>query len=195
VVRAVRQGDIETVFGKETEVEVNAGTHYKYRATIRRVDVAKVLSQEVGYIDYGSFTDTISDPDRKRTYSTVAEALSEYQSLPSSTSPPRPGSPFKSYQWEMFNPMGRLLCTVAGFWRVHRGWPTRFVLPEGAVDAIRRYHLTPPGFRLLQSRLQLVPTPSEGLYVAVDDQARSLAYGASVIEESVCEAEKWFGFK
>lgn len=62
LVRARVEGDIERVFPKAKVIE-GAGTDYKYRASIPKWIVSKIMRKEIEKIDYDNFKDSIPATD------------------------------------------------------------------------------------------------------------------------------------
>lgn len=81
VVRARIKGDLENVFGNQHDVEVDAGTDYKFRMALDKTYVKDVISNRIDNIDYGNFKDSISkkDYDRKERYGGVWSVLYKWQ--------------------------------------------------------------------------------------------------------------------
>jgi len=66
LVRARVPGDLERTF-PGTEVTTTPDADYRYRAVVPRVDVARVLAERAGSIDYPNFKNSIrsDDPERR----------------------------------------------------------------------------------------------------------------------------------
>lgn len=77
-VRGRIRGDIERVFPDATVVE-NAGTDYKFRAVVKRADVAKAMSESVMNLTASNFKGSVKDPDRHDAYYRVWEVMNDYQ--------------------------------------------------------------------------------------------------------------------
>lgn len=91
--------------------------------------------------------------------------------------------------------LARVLATIDGFRRKHGRWPDRLRMHEAAlVDLVTR-HLTPFGFFLLQSRLQLEILPETDI-MAVDQHGRSFDDGNEGMHRPACgvSASDWLGF-
>lgn len=193
VVRAVREGDIESVFGKDVDVLVGAGKHYIYRATIRREILQQVLAKEVEFIDYDNFTESVLDPLRKQAYSTVSTVVGEYQNSRQLAPKASRDHLLKSEGWDGCKPWVRLINTVAGFNRVHGVWPTMVLMPDNQINPLRKHCLTHLGWRYLCDKLDIIPNGSLDVIVAVDAEKRCHAYGPG--SGSIENAECWLGFR
>ncbi len=66
-VRARIKGDIERVF-PEAAVAENAGTDYRFRASIPREQVAKAMHDQVMALDYSNFKGAVKDRARHDAY-------------------------------------------------------------------------------------------------------------------------------
>lgn len=78
LVRARRTGEIEQVFPNAV-VKEGGGTDYRYRARIKREDVALKLAEEVRQINYGNFKSTVKDRPRHDAYMRVWDVMHRYQ--------------------------------------------------------------------------------------------------------------------
>jgi len=79
LVRARQAGDIGQVF-PDAEVQMGAGSDYRYRARIDREQVANAIADSIRNIDYGNFKSTVSDPDRHDAYLDVWSIMHAFQS-------------------------------------------------------------------------------------------------------------------
>ncbi len=64
LVRSRFNGHIENIFGRDVDVQKDAGTDYEYRAEIKRERVAKVIGDLVLDIDYGNFKEELHNKYR-----------------------------------------------------------------------------------------------------------------------------------
>lgn len=64
LIRARMKGDIEAYF-PDAEVEIDAGSDYKYRTILHEYKVADALFDTVMEIDYDNFKDNIADKQRR----------------------------------------------------------------------------------------------------------------------------------
>jgi len=69
-VRARRKEDIERVFPDASVVET-PDRDYRYRAVMKRNDVAIVIAKRIMGIDYYNFKDSVKEYDRKHVYSEI----------------------------------------------------------------------------------------------------------------------------
>ena len=86
----------------------------------------------------------------------------------------------------------RMLITLEGFHRKHGHWPTKYRLPKNALDDLKNVFLSPLGFQILTSKLQLVPEKvvvaiAEGEAGEVFDYDRDHGHYGPLISD----AEKW----
>ena len=65
LVRSRVNGDIEKVF-KEANVFEDLNADYRYRAYIKRSEVAKTISEELLNINYDNFKNSVSKNDKNR---------------------------------------------------------------------------------------------------------------------------------
>jgi hypothetical protein len=79
LVRARVKGDIERVF-PGTRVVENEATDYRFRAVVRRSDVAQAIYDEAMRIDYGNFKASVEEDDRHDVYAEVWNAHFRWQS-------------------------------------------------------------------------------------------------------------------
>lgn len=77
-VRARVGGDIDKVFPK-AKVIINAGTDYKFRAKVKREDVARAMSDAVMNLDYDNFKSSVKDDKRHDAYLGVWSVMMRYQ--------------------------------------------------------------------------------------------------------------------
>lgn len=80
LVRARRKGDIEAVFPR-AKVTVNAKRDYRFRASIRRQDVASAIADSICGISYDNFKDSIPKKDHERhtAYLRVWSTMEQFQ--------------------------------------------------------------------------------------------------------------------
>jgi hypothetical protein len=78
VVRGRSSGDIEAVF-PSAKVQVGGGTDYKYRAEIKREEVAKAISERIMDIDYPNFKGSVKDYSRHEAYMKIWSAMYQLQ--------------------------------------------------------------------------------------------------------------------
>lgn len=76
LVRARRSGDIESVFPDARVIETS-GSDYAFRSNIGREVVADRITNAVLSIDYPNFKDSVSDPARRRIYSSIWDTTLE----------------------------------------------------------------------------------------------------------------------
>lgn len=82
-VRARLAEDIRRHF-PDAEIKVNAGSDYKYRATIPKEVFAKMLVEQVFAIRYHNFKNSVKESDRKKWYlrtwmeATLAQKLAAF---------------------------------------------------------------------------------------------------------------------
>ena len=80
LVRSRVNGDIEKVF-KEANVFEDLNADYRYRAYIKRSEVAKTISEELLNINYDNFKNSVSKDDKNRlnAYMNVWSSLHKMQ--------------------------------------------------------------------------------------------------------------------
>ena len=98
LVRARRDGDIERLFS-DAVVEVRLDTDYRYRARVKRTDVATALTGRLTDIDYSNFKGSTHDKQLHDAYMGVWSAIGHLQ----------PGGPYSTG-----------LTSPAKQWGVHR---------------------------------------------------------------------------
>ena len=83
---------------------------------------------------------------------------------------------------------------IDGFFVRHGHWPTRLRLFPMALEDFRQHLFTDEAFRVLESKLQLIPDP-EAPMVAEDDSGHSYSYGDEGFPEVRPQpnAEVWLG--
>ncbi|MFM0165739.1 hypothetical protein PQR39_35585 [Paraburkholderia sediminicola] len=81
MVRARRKGDIEAVFGPETQVTTIPGRDYQFRAFIRRDIVGMVIAQALMDIDYGNFKNSVKDGYLHDAYAGVWSIMADLQEI------------------------------------------------------------------------------------------------------------------
>lgn len=81
LVRARRAKDIKTVF-PSAEVRRTKGTDYRFRAIVKRKDVAETLCLEVSRITYDNFKDSVKDKKLHDAYLRVWSVMSDLQHGP-----------------------------------------------------------------------------------------------------------------
>jgi hypothetical protein len=79
-VRARIKGDIEQIF-PGAKVEANKGTDYKYRAKVRREEVAQALHNQVMAVNSPNFKSTVKERKRHDAYMGVWSAMYGVQDL------------------------------------------------------------------------------------------------------------------
>lgn len=82
LVRARREGDIETVFGNDTAVERRPERDYLFRAFISREIVGMQIAMQVVSIDYGNFKNSVRSNLLHDAYSRVWSIMSKLQVTP-----------------------------------------------------------------------------------------------------------------
>ncbi len=79
LVRARRAGDIENVFGGETEVFSVPGSDYAFRAWVPRQDVSQAMFDGVQELDYSNFKNAIEDRSYHDAALDVWFVMNDYQ--------------------------------------------------------------------------------------------------------------------
>lgn len=79
LVRARDATSIPNIFGAEYSVEVTPNNDYRYRASIPRGVVAKVVATRLVDINYGNFKNSVGDDDLHDAYSKFWEVMYKYQ--------------------------------------------------------------------------------------------------------------------
>ncbi|CAN5458141.1 hypothetical protein BH11ARM2_BH11ARM2_17640 [soil metagenome] len=75
-VRARIPGDIERAFPEAAVYETPYGD-YRFNANLRRERVAEVVSNAVRHIRYEEFQKSVSDPERRKVYGLVWDAMAQ----------------------------------------------------------------------------------------------------------------------
>ena len=83
----------------------------------------------------------------------------------------------------------RILAAACGFRNAFGYWPTRILLHRGMADAIKDHVLTPLGWKMLASKLDLVPI-DEGTVIAEGSSGPRHEYGGEG-ELDIVAAELW----
>lgn len=80
LVRARRKGDIESVFPR-AKVSVSPKRDYRFRASIRRQEVASAIADSICGISYDNFKDSVPKKDRERhdAYLRVWSTMEQFQ--------------------------------------------------------------------------------------------------------------------
>ena len=78
LVRARRQGDIESVF-PQAKGETTPRNDYRYRARIGRETVAQAIAEATRAITYGNFKNSVKDRQRHDAYMDVWEVMHRFQ--------------------------------------------------------------------------------------------------------------------
>ncbi len=78
LVRARRPGDIERVFPDAVVVE-SARNDYRYRAVVKREDVAAAITNEVMNLTYDNFKDSVDDDRLHNAYASVWSVMASLQ--------------------------------------------------------------------------------------------------------------------
>ncbi len=78
LVRARVAGDLERVF-PGVDVAMTPSADYRYRATVSREEVARVLAEQVAGIGYDNFKNSVTQHDRHDAYFRCWSAMNELQ--------------------------------------------------------------------------------------------------------------------
>lgn len=78
LVRARVKGDLEKLF-PGIEVREEAGTDYRYRASVTRQEAADRIGQMISWITYGNFKASIRDKRRSKFYDAVWQIMAMMQ--------------------------------------------------------------------------------------------------------------------
>lgn len=78
LVRARRSQDISRCF-PGAKIIANAGTDYKYRATIARENVVRAIANEILGINYTNFKSSVKDVDLHNAYMQVWHVMNQIQ--------------------------------------------------------------------------------------------------------------------
>lgn len=93
MVRARREGDIEKLFPKAKVVRLTRAD-YLFRAVVKRDEIARVIANEISWIDYDNFKGAVRDRDLHNAYMRVWTAMAALQpSKPYSGGQPLPSHP------------------------------------------------------------------------------------------------------
>lgn len=95
MVRARRHGDLEAVFGPETEVTTLPGRDYQFRAFIKREVVGEVIAKALVDINYGNFKNSVKDNHLHDAYAHVWGTMADLQEIRPYGHAPRQG--FRKY--------------------------------------------------------------------------------------------------
>lgn len=89
----------------------------------------------------------------------------------------------------------RVLQALDGFFARHRCWPSVISLYADCLVALATHHLTPFGFFLLQSKVELRVIPDVAI-IAQDDAGRTFDYGreGGTVKNDGIPARVWLGF-
>lgn len=77
-VRARVAGDIEALLPR-SRVQENRITDYRFRARVPSPWLKEAMEEEIDWIDYGNFKDSVRDPRRLRTYGAVWTEMADMQ--------------------------------------------------------------------------------------------------------------------
>jgi hypothetical protein len=109
LVRACRDGDIQRVFPR-ARVWTTPTSDYRYRASVPRAYVAKVLAVQIEGIDYSNFKDSVTDESRHMAYLQVWRTMFIWQGVmverpgPTASSPvtAKAGKKPRRKRWPLF---------------------------------------------------------------------------------------------
>lgn len=89
LVRARREGDIETVF-PDADVRKTVGNDYLYRAVIKRSVVAEAMTRlAMESIDYPNFKNTVRDNKLHSAFNRIWHVMADLQVIPPYSQPTR----------------------------------------------------------------------------------------------------------
>jgi hypothetical protein len=88
VVRARREGDIQTIFPFAV-VRTLPGRDYQFRANLSRERVAEAMHKHVMEINYGNFKDSVRDHEYHNACSRVWGVMAGLQEIPPYSTTPR----------------------------------------------------------------------------------------------------------
>jgi hypothetical protein len=78
-VRARIKGDLESLFGDNTEVSETHDSDYRFRTFLPKTVVAETIAKNVQDIEYDNFKNSVDDNDRHDAYIDVWTAMYRYQ--------------------------------------------------------------------------------------------------------------------
>lgn len=73
----------------------------------------------------------------------------------------------------------RVLTTLNGFYAKNGSWPSTLQIQANSLAALALHHLTPLGFFLMQSKLDIVEGP-EGDIIAADEDENTFSYSEEI---------------
>ena len=89
----------------------------------------------------------------------------------------------------------RSLMAIGGFNVKYGKWPTGLTLGAGSISNLRHSHLTPKGYALLQSKVEVVEGEDESVYTFGED-GEVFDYGSESLGGDVGQpAQEWLGLK
>ncbi|WP_051377571.1 hypothetical protein [Paraburkholderia dilworthii] len=91
MVRARHKGDVEAVFGPETQVTTIPGRDHQFRAFLRRDIVGMVIAQAITQIAYFNFKNSVKDPYLHDAYAQVWGVMADLQEIRPCDTEPRQG--------------------------------------------------------------------------------------------------------
>ena len=186
-VRARVESDLRDLLlaaGLKTGILATPGSDYAFRVVVESDGLSRVFAVPAQGVDYPNFKSCLESVLRQRdklpAYEDFWSAMRNLQqragsSLAGATSAAEPMRA-SAVVLRKGGHLARLLDTLNGFKEKYGHWPTRMHLPAPAVEALRATHLTPLGFQLLKSKLQLVEGKSDKL-LAEDDAGLAFDYG------------------
>lgn len=78
LVRARRKGDIEKLFPRAKVIRLTRAD-YLFRAVVKRDEIARVIANEISWIDYDNFKKAVHDHDLHAAYTHVWTAMAVLQ--------------------------------------------------------------------------------------------------------------------
>lgn len=90
----------------------------------------------------------------------------------------------------------RITEAINGFRTKHGYWPSQIEISDGTLAALVTYHLTPFGFFLLQSKVELVRSEEDALIAKGDNGRAVFDYGSEgwqSVEGHQHNARAWIG--
>ena len=78
LVRARRKGDIEKLFPRAKVIRLTRAD-YLFRAVVKRDEIARVIANEISWIDYDNFKKAVHDHDLHAAYTRVWTAMAVLQ--------------------------------------------------------------------------------------------------------------------
>jgi hypothetical protein len=165
--------------GLDLEIVANAQADYAFRFAVDSKGLSRVFGVLGHSIDYPNFKGCIAaiphQRDKLAVYDDFWSGMRAYQQTVQPVGPAKPPTASEQVTRQLGGHLSRVLETLNGFKEKYGHWPTTLRLSPVAIEALRDKHLTPLGFQILRTKLELVVGEQERLK-AEDDAGLAFDY-------------------